>query len=477
MMDSRYFHGIRTAAAHALVRHATTQNDADMVGLFHLRKAFEELYCNSEGGSVITRPNNFSDQLSYLLQCAIIEAISRVRDDQGYTPQDVKEFLLDKLKFNDNSQNDYSDAYYVSTLIKALSHALVDRPPVPPEDDLKENRNLELHWANVMAFEKSCLDEIDRYRRMDEWTSSYQNLYSRTVIQCQARLARATIGNASSLHYLQYTRPGNFDMLRCTAYDIIAATGLFANDIVLRYFIHCMVADTSPWIRDRLRQAFGKALARKAIGLDKPLQNNVAQTMDLGLSVDNPAADGVQEESARRTSVEAALAALKRELGDNQSLQQFLWQALNYPDSGFEDVRAMLDFCQMLFPERDEARVSLRLPRYWKVEAVGKGKLKFARSNRVRTKAAEKWKPKIPLKLNTLPPTAPSRQSTGKIKLKFGKRESITVSSRQNSFSVPSPTPVAATPTPPPQTASQQTSQPARPMLKLKLKAPGGTAK
>jgi len=167
MMDSRYFHGIRTAAAHALVRHASTQNDADMVGLFHLRKAFEELYCNSEGGSVITRPNNFSDQLSYLLQCAIIEAISRVRDDQGYTPQDVKEFLLDKLKFNDNSQNDYSDAYYVSTLIKALSHALVDRPPVPPEDDLKENRNLELHWANVMAFEKSCLDEIDRYRRMD----------------------------------------------------------------------------------------------------------------------------------------------------------------------------------------------------------------------------------------------------------------------------------------------------------------------
>lgn len=42
-MDRRYFHGIRTTAALALSKHATQQ--LDWVGLFHLEKAFQELFC------------------------------------------------------------------------------------------------------------------------------------------------------------------------------------------------------------------------------------------------------------------------------------------------------------------------------------------------------------------------------------------------------------------------------------------------
>lgn len=471
MMDSRYFHGIRTAAAHALVKHASNDNDIDMIGLFHLRKAFEELYCVSEGDSIMTRPNDFSDQLSYFLQCAIVEAISRVRDENGYTPYEVKVFLLDKLKFNDNSQNSVSDAYYVSVLIKALSNALLARPKRPSEEDLEDDLDAATHWAGVQAFEKSCLDEIDRYRRMDEWTSSYQNLYSRTALESQSKLAKAGLADFSLPHFLQYTRLGNFDMLRCAAFDALASDDLFteSNKIILRYFVHCMAAEPSPWLRYKLRQAFGKSLARKALGFSKVV-SGVVQS-DTLLVEGAPVATAVGTDEARRTSVEGALNALKNEIGSHEALQKYLWQALNHPDVGYEDVKALLEFCQMIYPAEDHAIVAIRLPRYWKMDIVGKGKLRFRKSNKIRTKKFEAWKPKITIPLSKAPPAPAVR--TG-IKLKIG-------SNKQGSFSIPSPAAVATpTPTPPPPQsvtapapASVSTPAPAQPqrqVLKLKLK-------
>lgn len=104
LMDSRYFHGIRVTAAKALIKHA--KDEVDWIGLFHLEKAFQELFCLP--GSPMTRSNDFSDRASYILQQVIPDAISKVRDNSGKTPLRVKRFLFDKLKFNDNSNNEVS---------------------------------------------------------------------------------------------------------------------------------------------------------------------------------------------------------------------------------------------------------------------------------------------------------------------------------------------------------------------------------
>jgi len=104
LMDRRYFHGIRTTAARALVKHA--KEEINWLGLYHLEKAFQELFCIP--GSPMTRSNDFSDRASYILQQVIPEAISQVRDNSGKTPMRVKRFLYDKLKFNDNSNNEVS---------------------------------------------------------------------------------------------------------------------------------------------------------------------------------------------------------------------------------------------------------------------------------------------------------------------------------------------------------------------------------
>jgi transcription initiation factor TFIID subunit 2 len=107
LMDSRYFHGIRVTAAEALVKHA--KDEVDWIGLFHLEKAFQELFCLPD--SPMTRSNDFSDRAAYILQQVIPESISKVRDNSGKTPLRVKQFLFDKLKFNDNSNNEVCKSF------------------------------------------------------------------------------------------------------------------------------------------------------------------------------------------------------------------------------------------------------------------------------------------------------------------------------------------------------------------------------
>lgn len=101
-MDRRYFHGVRTAAAAGLAKHA--KDELEWIGLHHLEKAFQELFCFPN--SPMTRPNNFSDRASYYIQCAIPRAIAEVRYNNGRAPMRVKRFLFDKLKFSDNSNNE-----------------------------------------------------------------------------------------------------------------------------------------------------------------------------------------------------------------------------------------------------------------------------------------------------------------------------------------------------------------------------------
>ena len=368
MMDRRYFHGIRTVAAEGLIKSA--DEGVDYVGLFHLMKAFEEMFCTPEFESRMTRPNDFSDRSAYFLQCKIIEAISKVREAKGGAPRAVKEFLLEKLKFNDNSINDYSDCYYVATLMKAITEAVGAKAKFSSgaEVDLMDTSEQEESSAQY-RLEQDCLGEIDRHRRMDEWASSYQNIYTRTALECQLRLSNAGVGHSTAMHFLPYTRPNNFDMLRLTAFNNLVESKIFDNDSVLRYFLYCLVSDPSPWIRENLRSSFGKALAIKAIG---ETTAEVQQPQE-GLVIEEEATlETQQAELARKTTIEGALYELGNELGQHEALRIGLWSALNSPYIGLGELQALLDFCKMLYPPMYEMKVVMRYPRYWRLKVEGR---------------------------------------------------------------------------------------------------------
>lgn len=114
LMDRRYFHGIRTTAAAALVKHA--KDEIGWLGFHHLEKAFQEFFCLPD--SKMTRSNDFSDRASYYLQCAIPQAMAKIRDNSGKAPFAVRKFLYEKLRYNDNSNNEVGD-FWASLVITA----------------------------------------------------------------------------------------------------------------------------------------------------------------------------------------------------------------------------------------------------------------------------------------------------------------------------------------------------------------------
>lgn len=101
LVDERYFHGIRTAAAEILAKNAKYEHG--WIGQFHLEKTFQTLFCYDD-----SRSNDFSNRTSYNIQCAIIQAIAKIRDASDRSPFSVRSFLFEKLKFNDNSNNEVS---------------------------------------------------------------------------------------------------------------------------------------------------------------------------------------------------------------------------------------------------------------------------------------------------------------------------------------------------------------------------------
>ena len=103
-MDQRYFHGIRTCAAAALAKSA--RDEFGWIGLLHLEKAFQEMFCYPN--SSMTRPNDFSDRAAYMIQCAIPQAIATIRDTSGRATFRVRNWLFEKLRYNDNSNNEVS---------------------------------------------------------------------------------------------------------------------------------------------------------------------------------------------------------------------------------------------------------------------------------------------------------------------------------------------------------------------------------
>ncbi|KAI5295018.1 hypothetical protein KEM52_002585, partial [Ascosphaera acerosa] len=398
IMDKRYFHGIRTAAAAALVAHA--KQSVDSIGLYHLTKAFQELFCLPD--SLMTRPNDFSDRAAYLLQCAIPEAMSRVRRDTGETPVSVKQFLLDKLKFNDNSDNEVLAPVYGQP---GCVVSTTDNDNA--EDDLNFDMQAELERQAEARLDQSIMDEIDRYRRMDEWTSSYQNIYSRTALQCLHEFMKAGIVTPDPMQILPYTRAGTFDLLRIEAFAMLADFNLFAAPEIMTWFMYVMSTDASPWLRRRLLDIFGRNLATVAFGTETAVKTPAAAETETGgliieSEVDADASlEGRQNGLARRQTIPGALLALKSELGGpaNAALRECLWAACNSPCITLAELRDLVVICSVLYDSVDHVLVELRYPRYWQCEHYGRGRLRFFKTNHYRTTATPKYVPRA-----TLPP-------------------------------------------------------------------------
>jgi transcription initiation factor TFIID subunit 2 len=255
LMDSRYFHGIRTFAADVMAQSAKKRTD--WTGLFHLKKAFRELFCLP--GSPMTRSNDFSDRSSYAIQCAIPKAIAKIKGEDGKAPLEAKRFLLDILVYNDNRGNEYSDDFYISTLMHCLTDCLTTTKNTEGEVD---------HRGEMEEFEftKKAIDELTRHQRLDEWIPTYQNIYTTTALDCARKLIMDHVTPFKPSEFLQYAQLGNADNVRLKAWDCLIRLGTFRKDNVLKFLLHEIRSDPSPYFRKQLLRVFSFAVGQVATG-------------------------------------------------------------------------------------------------------------------------------------------------------------------------------------------------------------------
>lgn len=366
LMDTRYFHGIRCMAAEILSTHAVPQ--IDWIGFRHLEKAYAELYCYP--GSRMPRFNDFNDRAAYCVALAIPKAIAQVRGPDGLCPKPARQFILDQLRFNDNGQNDFSDNFKLAGLLSSLADCLVRRKL--NDDDVLFNDEDE-NDDEPVRFRKDALEEIERYRRMDQWIHSYNNIFTVTALECKYKLMKAGVIPIEPRQFANYIHDGTAGAIRIKAFGALLDLGFMTHATLVAYLLNVASTDSSPYVRHRLYEELCLGLGSVAFGsgIKKAIEAPPATGDDLIVEENASNVERIAH-IKRTTTIEGAMVALKAELKDNIPLKEAIWKAVNSARIGLMEQSDLLDVCHLLYEPVDAMVVNIKLPRYWEAKSLGK---------------------------------------------------------------------------------------------------------
>ncbi|KAJ8753456.1 hypothetical protein K2173_019855 [Erythroxylum novogranatense] len=165
LSDSKAFWRVRIEAAFALAN--TASEDTDWAGLVHLIKFYKSRRFDQTIG--LPMPNDFHDFPEYFVLEAIPHAVAMVRTADKKNPREAVEFVLQLLKYNDNTGNPYSDAFWLAALVQSAG-----------ELDFGEQS---------MLFLSSLLKRIDRLLQFDRLMPSYNGILTISCIQTLVQIA------------------------------------------------------------------------------------------------------------------------------------------------------------------------------------------------------------------------------------------------------------------------------------------------
>lgn len=248
----------------------------------------------------------------------------------------------------------------------------VSSKPAPVMDAFEIDMDEEENELDDLHFHNACLDEIDRYRRIDEWIPSYHNILSITALECKRKLIAAGAMPFRPVEFLQYTREGTSDNLRLTAFRDLMDLGLIKNDAVFRWFLSTLAMDPSPYIRDRMLRLLHRALGAVAIGENSSPEMLAAAQQDNLIIEQESSTDARRDDLARKQTVEGALKALKAEMSGNEVLKVGLWEVITSPTCTLRETGEILQICKLLFEPESSMIVVLKYPRYWECTKTGK---------------------------------------------------------------------------------------------------------
>ncbi|KAI1872262.1 uncharacterized protein JN550_003981 [Neoarthrinium moseri] len=393
LVDARYFHGVRTMSAGTLPK--LSLDILNQVGLRHLMMTFKELFYL--GDEDRPRPNDFSDKRQYIVQCAIPGAVAQARNKDGHCPKEARDFILKQLRDNNNEENNYSDSLYICRLIDALATCLIpDQKRVKKQamsfafgDEDEEDAAVD---PEPQAFKEAALEEIDRYRRMDEYSPSFQNCFTVATLEALGRLMKAEVIPLNPLVFTQYLQDMTVDIVRIKAFEMLVELKFMAKPVFLKFFLSVISTDRSPFIRNRLFKIFCRGLASIAFGEHEQEEKAAPAPSEGDLIVEQESGiiEAKQKLKARRENLTAALAALKEVTKNDLTLQEVVWKALDSPVLSVPERRNILELCAILFEEDDQFLVKFNYPKVWTCargpKERGRCKMNFKRHFRTKSR-------------------------------------------------------------------------------------------
>ncbi|PHH78364.1 hypothetical protein CDD80_6987 [Ophiocordyceps camponoti-rufipedis] len=467
LMDRRYFHGIRAMAARALTRQANIK-DIPMLGLRQLLRAFRDMFCYNQSNQPF--PNDFADKKQYKVRRAIILAIAEVRDHNDRCPLEARRLILDQLMFNNNENNPYSDHHYIALLLEALATSLI-----PSRRDEWYARQIKATSQEEAEFLYDALEQIERVLRRDEWTNSYQNIWTIAGLDAKQRLMRADVIPRHYADFAQYLLDGTLDLIRIKAFEALVDLGAMMQIPFFSLFLYSLMTDRSPFVRAKLIQTMARGLAAIAFGEHGSSVKNDGgrdEADDTLLLVQDSAAEIEARKGmfARRENLDAALKALRTEMEetygkDERHYSTAMRKALDHADLGRAEVESLLHLASMMFEEARSWVLTLKLPKGWKVERqttkpADRPRAQGARNGRLLMSFKSYYRTK-PRGSASPPPPVPELKKAGPPH-RTGSIKINTKSATPQRPSVASATPLGSVTTPAPPSASQLSASASR---------------
>lgn len=378
LVDSRYFYGVRIAAAKALSEISKSANN--FVGISYLIRAFKELFCFEN--SLVPVSNSFDDFGKFFLQKAIPKFLGKVKDDDGHTPQNIKTLLFNLIKYNDNSNNEFQDCFYIRDLVCALTEAIIPTS--------NEHRAVDFHlereaanatYSKEAKFVSRVVDEFERIQKLDKWVPSYQSTISFACIEQKIRLARSNLIDISLEDLLYFTLNKFSPEIRALAFKGLFLLGGLKNANILQYFLEIyLLEDSTMYFKNQLMEALSVSIAEAAVNgtpsmLDDPEFKSLEKIIESGGAGSNQTTNMVViEETAQfsemdtrrdilaRATIKGTIELLRRDYSIGVGLEKTMWELIHTSLISLLDRRKAFTLCEILYNEVDSFPVVISVP-------------------------------------------------------------------------------------------------------------------
>ncbi|KAJ7086593.1 hypothetical protein C8R43DRAFT_939447 [Mycena crocata] len=362
VLVSNYYYRIRCEAAVALVN--CSIHRLKYLGLFHLFKLFLRYCYDLENPNqdlfthtYVPKPNDFSDLSEYFVRKSLINAISRIRFENGKSPSVVRKFLIDQLRYNDNTSNAYADGFYICTIISAAAYATVSTASPERGELLPSEVRTEYNEEDADLLKQS-LAEVDRYRNMDRLIPSTHNNVTIASLEFYLVLMVANLIPSAPIQFFPLTREGNYTPVRIAAFDGLFMTKWYTPPI-MNYVLAVMAHDPSRTIRRHVARNACQSLA--ILFQMGEMKTNSKDAESLLIEEDGSIPEKNRE--SRKSEMDAMIKALRKdkEVGKNEVFRELMMPLAISPNIDHEVRWCLLKLADLLIKPVEETPPTVRI--------------------------------------------------------------------------------------------------------------------